>query len=62
MTVMVTEECMGCQSCLDVCPLGAITMKVYAVVDEQNCAECGSCVDVCPVEAIVYKEQGRMIL
>ncbi len=47
------EQCTGCESCVDSCPLEAIEMKDdIAVVDEEKCGDCGACVDVCPVEAI----------
>ena len=51
--VVDKEKCTGCESCLDSCPLDAITMDgEVAVIDEETCGDCGSCVDVCPVEAI----------
>ena len=51
--VVDKEKCTGCESCLDSCPLDAITMDGdVAVIDEDACGDCGSCVDVCPVEAI----------
>ena len=51
--VVDKEKCTGCESCLDSCPLDAITMDSdIAVIDEDACGVCGSCVDVCPVEAI----------
>ena len=50
---ILKEKCVGCEQCLDKCPLGAITVIVYAVIDQDNCAGCGSCKDACPVEAIV---------
>ena len=47
------EECTGCESCVDACPLEAISMQDdLAVIDEDTCDECGTCVDTCPVEAI----------
>jgi len=47
------EKCTGCESCVDICPSAAITMKDdLAVVDADACVDCESCVDECPVEAI----------
>ena len=47
------EECTGCESCVDACPLEAIEMQDdIAVIDEDTCDECGTCVDTCPVECI----------
>ena len=51
--VVDKEKCTGCESCLDSCPLDAISMDGdVAVIDQDTCGDCGSCVDVCPVEAI----------
>ncbi len=51
--VVDKDKCTGCESCLDSCPLDAISMDGdVAVIDEDTCGDCGSCVDVCPVEAI----------
>ncbi|MBN1195643.1 MAG: 4Fe-4S binding protein [Methanomicrobiaceae archaeon] len=47
------EKCTGCETCVDVCPSAAITMKDdKAVVDPDLCVDCESCVDECPSEAI----------
>ena len=47
------EECTGCEACVEVCPVEAISMKDdKAVIDPETCTECETCVPECPVEAI----------
>lgn len=47
------EKCTGCETCVDICPSAAITMKDdKAVVDPDLCVDCESCVEECPSEAI----------
>ena len=51
--VSVTEECVGCETCVDICPTMAIEMDDgLAVINEDECVECLTCIDECPVEAI----------
>ena len=54
MTAVVdAEKCTGCESCLESCPLEAISMKDnIAVIDADKCGDCGACIDACPVQAI----------
>jgi coenzyme F420-reducing hydrogenase beta subunit len=50
------EECFGCESCYQICPISAITMKSdsegfrYPSVDRLKCIKCNLCHKVCPVE------------
>ena len=52
------EKCIGCESCINWCPMGAIRMdEETAVIDQQECVECNVCrrVEICPVDAFVQK-------
>lgn len=56
MIVVDKEECTGCETCVEICPVEAISMNdEVAVIDQEECTECGSCIEECPVEAI-YEE------
>jgi electron transfer flavoprotein alpha subunit len=46
------EECTGCESCVDACPIEAIEMKDDIAVIKDNCNSCNACIESCPVEAI----------
>ncbi|QYZ78367.1 4Fe-4S dicluster domain-containing protein [Methanofollis formosanus] len=51
--VVDADLCVGCETCVDECPVEAITMEDgIAVIDKDLCTDCGTCVDVCPAEAI----------
>ena len=45
-------KCTGCGSCVEVCPVDAITVDDIANVDDDKCIDCGTCVDECPTDAI----------
>jgi len=53
MVVVNKEECTGCETCVDACPVDAISMvDGIAEIDAGECTECGTCISECPVEAI----------
>ena len=51
--VIDAEMCIGCEACVDACPVVAISMiDGVAKVDKKKCTGCGVCVLECPVDAI----------
>jgi MinD superfamily P-loop ATPase len=61
---IVTEKCIGCGKCADMCRFGAIGLngpanekieKTYTV-DPVSCEGCKVCVEFCPVNAIEFND------
>ena len=51
--VVDQDVCVGCESCVGACPVGAIAVDGgKAAVNADACVECGTCVGTCPVGAI----------
>jgi ferredoxin len=48
------EKCVGCGTCLSVCPHAVLNLTDGRVEigDRDACMECGACAQNCPVEAI----------
>lgn len=53
------KNCVACGSCLEVCPLGAISIwkGVIAQVSGEKCVGCGKCARECPASAILVTER-----
>lgn len=59
MSLIITEDCIACDACVDECPNAAIEEgdPIY-VIDPDRCTECvghydePACVAVCPVDSI----------
>ncbi len=49
--IEVTEDCIGCSTCIETCPFEAISINGKAVHSEQ-CRGCGRCERFCPNKAV----------
>ncbi len=49
----INDDCVACGSCVDECPVDAISEgdPIY-IIDPEKCTDCGNCVDSCPSDAI----------
>ena len=52
MAYKISDECIACGSCIDECPVEAISEGDIYVIDAAACTDCGACAEQCPVEAI----------
>lgn len=53
MAHQISEECINCGSCIEECPVEAISEgDEFHVIDPSTCTDCAACVDVCPTDAI----------
>lgn len=49
---IAAERCIGCTSCVSVCPTGCISSTVPRAIDASHCLHCGNCLSACPVHAV----------
>jgi len=46
-------RCLGCQTCVETCPNGCLTMTDDGlVIDREHCQACGTCAEACPAGAL----------
>jgi ferredoxin len=52
------NECTGCGTCVEECPVNAIAMKnEKAEIDMDQCIRCGICHKVCPEHAVKHDSE-----
>ena len=52
----VTDNCIGCGSCVSVCPQSCIiTTGIPYVIEQEHCLHCGNCLNTCPAGAVVRR-------
>ena len=49
---MITDACLGCRSCMAVCPQNCIKEGTPFVLDQAHCLHCGNCLTACPANAV----------
>lgn len=52
MAYKISTDCIACGTCIDECPMGAISEGDIYKIDPDVCSECGTCAEVCPSGAI----------
>ena len=56
------ERCIGCETCLTVCPEGALQMTPEGlIIDRERCALCLLCAEACPTLAIETRGEDRRV-
>lgn len=53
----VNNNCIGCEKCVELCPLNNIKLINYKPKWDNNCTHCMACICHCPTEAIEYKNK-----
>jgi NADH-quinone oxidoreductase subunit F len=56
----ITEDCIGCTKCAQICPVEAIIPAPYRKheIQQDKCTKCDSCRQVCPSRAVVLGSPG----
>ncbi len=52
MAYVIGSDCVACGTCIDECPVGAISEGDIYSINPDECTECGTCADACPSGAI----------
>jgi uncharacterized pyridoxamine 5'-phosphate oxidase family protein/NAD-dependent dihydropyrimidine dehydrogenase PreA subunit len=52
----ITDRCIGCGSCVAVCPQDCIRQdSIPFRIEQEHCLHCGNCMTACPVGAVVRR-------
>ncbi|MFX1287697.1 MAG: DUF362 domain-containing protein [Promethearchaeota archaeon] len=56
------EECTGCGTCEEICPMDAIILNEFSHINKERCIGCGVCVSKCPSKAIHLQDKEKKII
>lgn len=56
----VTDDCIRCGKCINLCPSGNISMKEGKITFGESCVACLGCYHRCPRKAIRYKNRKKL--
>ncbi len=58
MPSVVSDKCVLCKKCIEVCPVDAFHLgETQVVVDPETCIDCGICIAECPTGALTTAEE-----
>ncbi len=58
----VTDACIGCAACMDVCPRGNYELTSSGVKMQGDCEFCFACIQNCPQKAILFRSDSSLPL
>lgn len=56
---VILESCIGCGTCMRICPQQAIRKGTPYVIQDAHCLHCGLCRERCPMQAIKKRGEER---
>ncbi len=59
--VINKDTCIGCGTCVEKCPVGAIDISTHSI-NRKKCIECCGCINNCPTQAVEVEYMGKKVI
>ncbi len=59
--IKIEELCTGCQACISVCPMHALSIKEGKAVVSTDCITCELCIFACPIRVITVLKEEKVV-